>query len=81
MWEAKVLAVAEDAVADMAETNWKHKVSPDQGDLMMEKKTLQVYQKYNLIQLNTNRWMTSPHQELFTNDDKNHKLPHKKKIY
>ena len=43
MWEAKVLAVAEDAVADMAERNWKHKVSPDQGDLMMEKKTLQVY--------------------------------------
>ena len=30
MWEAKVIA------ADAAtETNWKHKVTPDQGDLMM----------------------------------------------
>ena len=39
MWEAKVVAVA-DAVADtavvaVAETNWKHKVTPDRGDLMI----------------------------------------------
>ena len=25
---------AADAVADAAETNWKHKVTPDRGDLM-----------------------------------------------
>ena len=30
-WEAKVVAAA-DAAAD-ADTNWKHKVTPDRGDL------------------------------------------------
>ena len=30
-WEAKVVAAAD---ADAAETNWKHKVTPDRGDLM-----------------------------------------------
>ena len=40
-WEAKVIAAAAaaaaaDADADAAaETNWKHKVTPDWGDLMM----------------------------------------------
>ena len=29
-WEGKVFAAAD---ADAAETNWKHKVTPDQGDL------------------------------------------------
>ena len=33
MWEAEVAAAA-DAVADAAETNWKHKVTPDWGDLI-----------------------------------------------
>ena len=33
MWEAKVVADAA-AVADAAETNWKHKVNPDRGDLI-----------------------------------------------
>ena len=33
MWEAKVVAAA-DAAADAAETNWKHKVTPDRGDLI-----------------------------------------------
>ena len=33
-WEAKVIAAAADADA-AAETNWKHKVTPDWGDLMM----------------------------------------------
>ena len=44
MWEAKVVAAAEaeaeadedaaaDAAVDAAETNWKHKVTPDRGDL------------------------------------------------
>ena len=33
MWEAKVIAVP--AAADMAgEINWKHKVTPDWGDLI-----------------------------------------------
>ena len=31
-WEAKVVAVG-DAV-DVAETNWKHNVTPNQGDLI-----------------------------------------------
>ena len=30
-WEAKVVAAA---AADAAETNWKHKVTPDLGDLI-----------------------------------------------
>ena len=35
MWEAKVIA---DVDADAAaETNWKHKVTPDWGDLMSMK--------------------------------------------
>ena len=37
MWEAKVVAAADAAAADAAdaaETNWKHKVTPDRGDLM-----------------------------------------------
>ena len=37
MWEAKVVAVGDagDATADVAETNRKHKVIPDWGDLIM----------------------------------------------
>ena len=31
MWEAKDIAAAADAAT---ETNWKHKVTPDWGDLM-----------------------------------------------
>ena len=34
-WEAKVIAAAADADAEAAaETNWKHKVTQDWGDLM-----------------------------------------------
>ena len=41
-WEAKVVAVAADgadadAAADAAETNWKHKVTPDWGNLIIGK--------------------------------------------
>ena len=32
MWEGKVFAAAD---TDAAETNWKHKVTPDWGDLMI----------------------------------------------
>ena len=33
-WEVKVIAAAiEAAAAAVAEMNWKHKVTPDQGDL------------------------------------------------
>ena len=35
MFEAKVVAAAE-AAADPAETNWKHKVTPDRGDLTLK---------------------------------------------
>ena len=40
MWEGKVFAAAAadvdaDADADAAETDWKHKVTPERGDLMM----------------------------------------------
>ena len=40
MWEAKVIAAAAAADADTdadaaAETNWKHKVTPDWGDLII----------------------------------------------
>ena len=35
MWEAKVVAAADAAdEADAADTNWKHKVTPDRGDLI-----------------------------------------------
>ena len=36
MWEGKVFAAADaDAdVADAAEMDWKHKVTPERGDLM-----------------------------------------------
>ena len=35
MWEAKVFAaVVADAADAVAEINWKHKVTPDQGDLI-----------------------------------------------
>ena len=33
MWQAKVVAAADAAAADAAETNWKHKATPDRGDL------------------------------------------------
>ena len=36
MWEGKVFATADaDADADAAETDWKHKVTPELGDLIM----------------------------------------------
>ena len=35
MWEVKVFAAA-DADADAAETDWKHKVTPERGDLMTD---------------------------------------------
>ena len=42
-WEAKVVAAADAAadaaVAHTAETNWKHKVTPDRGDLIMRQST------------------------------------------
>ena len=34
MWEGKVFA-AVDADADVAETDWKHKVTPERGDLII----------------------------------------------
>ena len=33
MWQGKCFAAAD---ADAAETNWKHKVTPDWGDLMIQ---------------------------------------------
>ena len=39
MWEGKVFAAA-DADADAAETDWKHKVTPERGDLIMRKNNL-----------------------------------------
>ena len=35
MWEAKVIAVADAALDAVADMNWKHKVNPERGDLMM----------------------------------------------
>ena len=36
MWEGKVFVAADaDADADAAETDWKHKVTPERGDLMI----------------------------------------------
>ena len=32
MWEGKVFAAAD---ADAAETDWKHKVTPERGDLII----------------------------------------------
>ena len=44
-WEAKVIAAA--AAADAAaETNWKHKVTPDWGDLMIREE-LQTWADVN----------------------------------
>ena len=34
-WEGKVFVAADADAADVAEMNWKHKVTPDRGDLMM----------------------------------------------
>ena len=34
-WEGKVFAAVDAADADAAETNWKHKVTPDRGDLII----------------------------------------------
>ena len=34
MWEAKVIAAAD--AADMGDTNWKHKVTQDQGELISQ---------------------------------------------
>ena len=39
LWEAKVIAAA-DAAVGAAETNWKHKVTPDRGDFMTGHGTL-----------------------------------------
>ena len=36
MWEGKVFVAAD--AADAAETDWKHKVTPERGDLMSEEK-------------------------------------------
>ena len=47
MWEGKVFAAAD--AADAADTNWKHKVTPDWGDLItspldwLMHKNIQVY--------------------------------------
>ena len=34
MWEGKIFAAAD---ADAAETDWKHKVTPERGDLKSER--------------------------------------------
>ena len=52
MWEGKVFAAANaDADADAAETDWKHKVTPERGDLIMLIKQLHVLwiKKFNFI--------------------------------
>ena len=36
MWEGKVFAAADADAADAAETDWKHKVTPERGDLIMK---------------------------------------------
>ena len=36
MWEGKDFVAADADAADAAETNWKHKVTPDRGDLMID---------------------------------------------
>ena len=47
MWEGKVFAAADaDAVnADAAETDWKHKVTPERGDLMINSTLVQGMEK------------------------------------
>ena len=42
MWEGKVFAAA-DADADAAETDWKHKVTPERGDLIMATQFIDAY--------------------------------------
>ena len=41
-WEGKVFAVADAADADAAETDWKHKVTPERGDLIIRVPELQM---------------------------------------
>ena len=36
MWDGKVFAAADGDAADAAETDWKHKFTPERGDLMMK---------------------------------------------
>ena len=45
-WDAKVFPavdMATNAAVGMAETNWKHKVTPDQGDLIKNYTTVSIY--------------------------------------
>ena len=42
MWEGKVFAAAD---ADAAETDWKHKVTPEWGDLMINFTLVQGMEK------------------------------------
>ena len=54
MWEAKVIATAAaDANADSdaaAETNWKHKVTPDRGDLIIGAPSGALHFGVNILQ-------------------------------
>ena len=45
MWEGKVFAAA-DADDDAAETDWKHKVTPERGDLITC-----IRENYNIDQM------------------------------
>ena len=48
MWEAKVIAAAADADA-AAETNWKHKVNPECGDLINGHRELTVSSRWSRL--------------------------------
>ena len=45
MWEGKVFAAADADAADAAETDWKHKVTPERGDLMINFTLVQGMEK------------------------------------
>ena len=51
IWEAKVFAVAMDMAADaVAETNWKHKFTPDWGELIRKYKLISYSYAYYSFQ-------------------------------
>ena len=60
MWEGKVFAAA-----DVAETDWKHKVTPERGDLINMDRI--VYLWWRILQVNSQKHTRLTETEILSN--------------
>ena len=61
-WEGKIFAAAD---ADAAETDWKHKVTPERGDLINMDRIVHLW--WRILQVNLQKHTILPETEILSN--------------